>query len=306
MKKRRLHAIVDSVSYVTSEVYQHQLHEELTRLYEVSYHELSSLGKIYIDPGDVVFSALKLRSVKSHLNRISAAVGNNLIIVQDYDPWVSFEDGSPYKGAYTTIQNHLNAKFFVPSKNWCDLISRRNITCRYHPIGMAPRYCTANPWENRDVRLEFRGSSYPSREAGMHRLVAGGLPDPWVRKPIKPYSSFLEHLTRVRVWAHNENETIIVDGEHICRNWLWPKAIEVLSRGCFLIRDWQPESENYVSMMPTARLYRHEAQANDLLLEIESLEPRVRNEMILETVEQVRRADYYRNLSLKIAEWYDE
>jgi DNA topoisomerase-1 len=49
-----------------------------------------------------------------------------------------------------------------------------------------------------------------------------------------------------------------------------------------------------------------EAQEARRVLEIESLEPRVRNEMILETVEQVRRADYYRNLSLKIAEWYDE
>lgn len=306
MKKRRLHAIVDSVSYVTSEVYQHQLHEELTRLYEVSYHELSSLGKIYIDPGDVVFSALKLRSVKSHLNRISAAVGNNLIIVQDYDPWVSFEDGSPYKGAYTTIQNHLNAKFFVPSKNWCDLISRRNITCRYHPIGMAPRYCTANPWENRDVRLEFRGSSYPSREAGMRRLVASGFPDPRTKGTIKPYSAFLEHLSSVKVWAHSETESIVVDGVPLCRNWLWPKAIEVLSRGCFLIRDWQPEADEYVFDLPCARLFKNESEARFLLDEIESIEPGLRNDMIRTTVENIRAADYYGSLSQKIAEWYDE
>lgn len=302
---RRLHILVDSVAYVKQEVYQHQLHKVLNSDYDCVYHEIGKLDDIDIGTDDIVFSALKIRTLKMHVDWVAWAINDSRIIVQDYDPWVSYEDGSQYKGTYELVSSKLNATFFVPHREWATAISGRGHKCVTAKIGMLPSYCDATPWENRKIRTEFRGSTYPSRVAGMTRLSSAGFPDCWVKGTVNPYSNFLKNLSNVRVWAHSESEPIVVDGVPICRNWLWPKAIEVLSRGCFLIRDYQPEAENYVKDMPTVFLFKDESEAPALLDMIESMSDKERNERITETVDQVRKASYYQVISSNLQEWWD-
>jgi hypothetical protein len=139
----------------------------------------------------------------------------------------------------------------------------------------------------------------------MQRLFNAGFPHCWSKNTISPYSSFLENLSKVRVWAQSETEPIIVDGQAMCRNWLWPKAIEVLSRGCFLIRDYQPEAENYTKNMPTVFLFKSESEAITLLEQIESMTDAERNDRIRTTVDQVRKASYYQVISDRLQEWWD-
>jgi hypothetical protein len=304
--KRRLHILVDSVNYVKNEVYQHQLHRVLNAEHDCVYHEIGSLSKINIQPSDLVFSALKIRTLKAQLSRVEQALNRNHLIVQDYDPWVSYEDGSPHKGTYETIASKLNVTFFVPHSEWSKFIQSRGHKCVTSKIGMLPEYCDANPWTNRNIRVEFRGSSYPSRRAGISRLINAGFPDCWNKNNISPYDAFLRHLSTVRVWAQSETEPLIVDGKAMCRNWLWPKAIEVLSRGCFLVRDEQPEAENYTKDMPTVFLFKDETEALGLLEQIEAMSDAEKNERIQATVDMVQNARYYQVISEKIGEWYDD
>ena len=91
---RRLHILVDSIQYVRNEVYQHQLHKVLNANYECVYHEIDKLDDISIASDDIVFSALKIRTLRSHVDWIAWAIKDSRIIIQDYDPWVSYEDGS--------------------------------------------------------------------------------------------------------------------------------------------------------------------------------------------------------------------
>lgn len=302
---RRLHILVDSVSYVRNEVYQHQLHRVLNANYDCVYHEIDKLNDIHIGSDDIVFSTLKIRTLRAHVDWIAWAIGDSPIIVQDYDPWVSYEDSSQYKGTYELIGSKLDVTFFVPHLEWSKFIASKGHRCVTSKIGMLPLYCDETPWENRTIRVEFRGSSYPSRNAGMQRLFDAGFPQCWTRGTISPYTSFLKNLSTVKVWAHSESEPIIVDGQPLCRNWLWPKAIEVLSRGCFLIRDYHPEAENYVKDIPTVFLFKSEQEAPTLLEQIESMSDSERNDRIRAAVDHVRNASYYQVISNRLSEWWD-
>jgi hypothetical protein len=108
---RKLHLLVDSVDYVRKEVYQHQLHRVLNSNYECVYHEIGSLDDVSLGKDDIVMSALKIRTLKMNLDWVAWAIGDSPIIIQDYDPWVSYEDGSQYKGTYELAATKLNATF---------------------------------------------------------------------------------------------------------------------------------------------------------------------------------------------------
>jgi hypothetical protein len=115
----------------------------------------------------------------------------------------------------------------------------------------------------------------------------------------------LKHLSNVKVWAHDESETVTFEGEVFSRNCLWPKALEVLSRGCFLLRDWQVEADNYgISILPTAYLYRDIKDAQVLLDKINSIPEEECNNRIRETVRWIRKQDFYGQASRELEAWF--
>jgi len=303
--KRKLHILVDSVSYIQNEVYQHQLHRNLVKDYNCIYHEIGSLDRFLIESGDVVFSALKLRTLLRHIDRVAQTIGNTKIIVQDYDPWVSFEDASPYKGAYHAISSKINAIFFVPSFEWMKLIRLAGFRCETSKIGMLPEYCDKTAWENRSIQIEFRGSHYPSRDIAMEKIFNVGFPNCWQNGVISPYPRFLEHLSNIRIWAFSDAELISVDGNMISKNALWPKCIEVLARGCFLIRDWQPEAENYVHDIPTAFMFKDDLSSIGALQWIQNHPYDYLNDLISHSINQIQNENYYQVISDRLQEWYD-
>jgi hypothetical protein len=303
--KRKLHIFVDSISYVKNEVYQHQLHSVLNEDYDCFYYEIDNISQFKLNSEDIVFSALKIRTLRSKLEKLSQILNGTHILVQDYDPWVSYEDSSQYKGTYELIASKLDVTFFVPHLEWSKFIISKGHRCVTSKIGMLPTYCDDTPWENRSINLEFRGSKYPSRNLGMQRLFDSGFPNCWTQGIIKPYQVFLNHLSNVKIWAHSESQPIIIDGKKICRNWIWPKAIEVLSRGCFLIRDYQPEAENYVKDMPTVFLFKREDEAISLLENIEKMSNSEKNDRIRSTVNQIKKESYYQVISHNIEKWWD-
>lgn len=303
--KRKLHILVDSLSYVQSEIYQHQLHRILVNDYDCVYHEINSLNKLTIESSDIVFSALKLRTLYRNSSLVAKSIGDARIIVQDYDPWVSFEDDSQFKGAYFDISKNVNALFFVPSFEWANLITKKGLKCVASKIGMLPSYCDNTSWENRKIELEFRGAHYPSRDKAMERLFQSEFPYCWKKGTISPYQDFLKHLSNIKIWAFSDSEKIVVDGETISKNALWPKCMEILSRGCFLIRDWQPEAENYVKDIPTAFTFKDEKDALSNLRWIQNMPDDILNDYILDSVNKIRKENCYKVISDKLQEWYE-
>jgi len=290
---KRIHLFVDSYDYVMNEPFQHQQHKAFQRHFECLYHALPFSEQIDFRDNDILFCALRMRNADKYSHVLRNVVGDRPIYVQDHDPWCGFDDDSIHKGYYSRVGAVLNATFFVPYRFWADQIRSLGLKAVSSPIGVIPEYCDATPWEQRTIDLEFRGSLYPVRERATKRLLGAGFPACQVFEPIRPYSSWLNHLSTVRVWAHNEDEPILIDGRPFCRNWIWPKAIEVLSRGCFLIRDYHEASEEYVKDVPTAFLYHDVNDAVKMLHQIQAMSLEEKNERIQTAVNMVRGAVYY-------------
>ena len=244
----KLLVLVDTLQYVNNEIYQQHLHPLLRQAHDCLYLELNDLrhARNYAIYFDHVFSALKLRTLYKNVELVNHVTGHTSITVQDYDPWVSYEDGSPYKGAYEVIADKLNVKnFMVSSVEWANYVKSQGIPAFAVQLGVSSNMCKFTPWEDRKLDVEFRGSFREYRQRNFDRLTQLGLRDVWKREFINPYSAFLEYLDNLRVWVQFEGEPIVVNGQPREFNGLWPKAIEILARGCFLVRNRQAEATHY-------------------------------------------------------------
>jgi hypothetical protein len=300
-----LTVLVDSKSYAFSEIYQQHLHKELIKNHQIQYVEISDLSTTR-PLHDNILVCTKFRTTLQISSQIKKWIDKRRVVVQDYDPWVFLEDNTVFSKGYEIISNSfINCSFAVPNRYWSEII-RKKTGREVHTfrLGVPPEQCDKNQWENRKNRLEFRGSQYPTREKNYEK-ISRFIPINWDKKVIKPYSSFLDFLSNTRIWAQDESETVIVDGNHHCRNWLWPKSIEVISRGCFLIRDRQEEAEFYqVDSLPTVFLYNSVKETPDLLASIENMSNEERNERISHSANWVKQQDYYGQIARDIEGWF--
>lgn len=301
--------LVDSKQYAFNEIYQQHLHSLLIDDCSIRYVELneilssSILRRLNRLDVDRVFSALRLRTLKSNVNAVSKFVGDLPVVVQDYDPWVSYMDGSPHKGAYDLIASKLNVKkFLVSSTAWAEFIIRQGLPAEGIQLGVPSKQCAWKKWEDRRFfEPEFRGSMYDSRLMVHRELEKFGLSV--YKEPIKPYEKFLEHLLDVRIWVDPEPLNVLVDGIEVEYNALCPKALEILSRGCFLIRNKDTEAKHYgLDKMPTAFLCSSLSDYPLAVKEIEKLDLERKNNMIEETVEHIKEQNYYQKIVRKIYE----
>jgi hypothetical protein len=290
----KLLVLIDSVQYVNGEIYQQHLHPVLQKMHDCTYVELNNTQSIFHDY-DHVLSALKLRTLYANVDRVKQLIGTSSITVQDYDPWVSFEDGSHYKGAYDVISSRLNVKnFMLSSVEWSNVVKSRGLPAFGVQLGVSQETCKFTPWEERKLDVEFRGSWRESRQRNFDRLTQLGINDVWKRDFVNPYSAFLRYLDDLRVWVQFEGEPTIVDKQPIEYNALWPKAIEILSRGCFLVRNRQTEALHYkIDELPTACLVDDVEEMPSKIEWIKKLDPNVRNKMIAGTVEILKQRRYY-------------
>ena len=306
----KLTVLIDSVDYAfRTEIYQHQLHSVLSREHDCQYVTIQDMSAGVRPLNDNVYVATRLRETVKYASSINTWLDNRACIIQDYDPWIFFDDSSKHKGGYFTLLEQIKSirAFCVPNKSWADIIRHKtSVPTMHFKLGVLPQNCDDTLWEPRTRRLEFKGSTYPVRERTFSKLNSY-IPIVWTKDIIKPYSAFLQYLSTLRVWAQDESEPVIVDGVKVCRNWLWPKAIEVLSRGCFLIRDMQPEAHEYgIDSLPTCFLYDDIEQASALLLKIESMNPNERNDRILETTKMIREQNCYETISNQMTGWFNE
>lgn len=303
-------SIIDSKEYTLNEIYQGQLYEKLLQTPEIRV-TFQTLDEILGKRGthnpknfDGVYCSLKVRNTIKFAEQIGLFLNECPVIVQDYDPWCNFIDSSPWKNGYAKIQNNLNVKsFFVSAKFWSDMLQASGFNSTPIKLGMLPKFVSSGKkFSDRNSLVQFRGSAHPDRLKGHDELHKHGLLVEWMPK-VTPYSKFLDELTDLKVWAHNEQEPVVVNGRNVCANSLWPKGLEVLARGCYVIRDYQPESSWYdFKSLPTAFLFDTPSDAPKFLDVILGMPETEQNQRIQETVAYIASKDYYGDIIKQIIE----
>ncbi len=299
MKTFKLLVLIDSHEYAFNEIYQSQLWERIKTRddVDVSYITLDHVRQnvqINTDDFDRVYIALKVRNTIINSELIGKFFKEKEVIVQDYDPWCNHTDDSPWKNGYKKIQRSMDVKgFFISSGQWTALLNSQNIPAVHIKLGMLNRHLSNNSHQNRRNSIEFRGARHQTRVKGYERLLRANVPIQWLTT-IKPYKAFLDDLSSLGTWCHDESEPLIVDGKNVCSNWVWPKSLEALHRGCFLLREHQPESSDYgIDKLSTAFLYESYEEAKKMSDTILSMSNKEKDERMNETVSVLSKIDYY-------------
>jgi hypothetical protein len=193
------------------------------------------------------------------------------LLIYEQDPWEAFIDTGGYRGAYQRIFANLQVtSFLTTSQHWSKHIKQLGMPSSFIKMWMLSRYCDCQPWSTRPIKLGFMGTLHPYRARFFERLKLAGI-DVYVR-PSSSYADWLTMLSQTQFFIHNEDENAwSIDGSPIIKNCCWAKEIEVASRGCFAIRQWEPECEAYhVSQIPSIVTYVNEAEIPSLIQQISS------------------------------------
>lgn len=252
----RVAQLVDDLEYVNTNCWQHQLVEALQEHCQL---DLFVLGKHRFDPQsyNVILSTLKLRTLDTRRSNIKELIGDRQLLVYDQDPWESFIDTAHYRGAYERIAQTLNvASFLTTSQHWVDRIVKTGLPSDLIRMWMLPRYCDeGTTWSDRPIKVGFKGTLHPYRRRYFEQLKQLGV-DVTVL-PSGRYNEWLKDLSTMQFFIHFEDDNPwSIDGKQIVKNCCWAKEIEVASRGCFTIREAEPESTAYfIGQIPSVLTY---------------------------------------------------
>lgn len=263
--------LVDSKPYAYGNCWQHQIIESLQERCDLHVIELNSLEKHDWRQFDAVLSTLKLRTLVRELDRIKNSLAKVSLLIYEQDPWEAFIDTGGYRGAYQRIFANLQVtSFLTTSQHWSKHIRQLGMPSSFIKMWMLSKYCDYQPWSSRPIKLGFMGTLHPYRARFFERLKLAGI-DVDVR-PSSSYADWLTMLSQTQFFIHNEDENVwSIDGSPIIKNCCWAKEIEVASRGCFAIRQWEPECEAYhVSQIPSIVTYINEVEIPSLIQRISS------------------------------------
>jgi hypothetical protein len=249
--------LIDSHEYIESNCYQHQLFRTLSRAAEIIPITIGDISTgARIPEADRVLSVLKQRTLYRTVDDVARALNGREVHVYDQDPWEAFKDDSPYKGAYSIFASRLNLRSILnTSKWWSDFVSLKGLPSQFVRMWMLPDYCTTGKrWSHRKVDVGFCGQLHPHRKEFFSSLEGHGIRVAQV--PPTGYAGYLTTLSDMRVFVHSERVTWKVDGAVLPANALWIKDIEAAARGCFSVRDYEPEALNYeASQIEIVRTY---------------------------------------------------
>lgn len=263
---KKILQIVDSIEYVTTNGFQHQLLKTLQQETDLLIVPLDRLDISHC-AGRIVLSTLKLRSVVKHVDRLRSIIGQTPLYIYDQDPWESFMDEGSYRGSYKMLQSRLNVVSFLnPSKWWSELITSTGSPSKFIKIWILPEYCASKLFEHRSIDVGFMGQLHPFRKESFESLKKLGL-DVSVFSSSN-YDAYLSKVSDMKFFPHYEPARWHVDGKLVECSALYGKTVEVMARGTFCLREKCSEASYW------------NLSQNPLLLEFSSLD---------EFVEKVRR-----------------
>ncbi len=293
--------LFDSVEYVETNCYQHQLKIHLERSF-IPRNEYVGIPMSYIGslPKEgTLLSTVKIRNVYRDLDTFKRVVGDRKIFAYDQDPWESFVDGMTYPGGYFKIREALpNVEFVVGCKWWADHINEKGLrahTCRMFPL---PEYCNIGlPPEQRERSVSFRGQLHGYRKQAVDELVSTGTP---VRTlPGVPYGDWLSWLRTQSFFIHTEVPNWRVDGTTIPARLQVVKDVEIAAQGCVVMCDARHREElEYWQMdrVPLIRTFESPKDCAVIVKEIEASPRGKRLEMQLASVEKIRSMNCFEDM----------
>ena len=284
----RILQLVDTIEYIDSNCFQHQLLKGLRGVAEVETCALSALERA-LDMGNrPVVICLKQRTLARSLDMLEAHLGSTPVVIYDQDPWQAYIDDPTYvgRGVYEQAVRKLNVKSIcVTTKWWADFLTNKGLPATFVKMWMLPEYCNAQPtYEDRSIPVGFVGSVHPHRQKLFDDLEDLGVPVN-VQKGGLSYSNYLKELSNIRVFIHSEDSPITCEGQELnLKDSLWIKDIEAAARGCFTIRNVGVGADTYYEGCKTTFLYEDPKQVPAILETIQKMDPQLRQSLINDTV----------------------
>lgn len=296
--KQALYTLVDSLEYVKTNCYQHQLSEALEQAFDVRYFTVQNLDLSSVPPHAPVLSRLKLRTLDTNLGRVREALNGRPLMVYEQDPWENFMVDAAYHGAYKRIWNALNVSTFLNISHWWrDRVIEDGMRSTFVQVWTLPRYCRPAPvpWAHRKYGAVFCGTMYPRRKEFFDRLESLG-----VKVEVLPsgysYPDYLNLIAHAKVAVRSErvNWTLSVAGQVTTTqtaNALWKRDIETAAQGCFSLRDWDLEKDSWnISSIPSIDSFDSVEEAADKCRQILTLSPEEADARALQGINYVRSA----------------
>lgn len=312
---KRIVQIVDSIDYIHGNCFQHQLAwalSESCELVQVTIREIVGGAPVLADG---FISCLKQRTLLHHAIDVARWLDDAPLVVYDQDPWQAFMDDSPYKGTYERVAAALNVKTFaLTTKWWVDFLKTKGLPSTFVRMWVLPQYCDAGaPYEEREFISGFVGTVHPRRRALINLVEGSGIPV-HVGPNSLAYPQFLKELARLRVFIHNEDMPIYVDGEELNFNTgMWVKDIEAVSQGCFSIRNAGAGYMSYLEGLPQdstgqrlVRMYEYPNEVPGIIEGIQKMDHVERQTLIEMTVEYIKQADMWHETAAALLSETDE
>ena len=301
--------LVDTKEYVESNCFQHQLLHTLKSVcleegYTFMQCELKEILRGGTCPKEAgVISCLKQRSIFNNIDGIARWLDTTPVVIYDQDPWQSYMDDSPYKGAYDLMFKKLNVKTFaLTTQWWVDFLKERGLPSSFAKMGVLPEYCSEGvPYVDRKAVAGFVGTVHSRRQELLDVIERSGIKTSVLRSNSLSYEKFLRLIACMRIFVHNETMPILVDGKELdFGTGMWVKDIEAVSQGCFSIRGKGEGSETYLQNVQTVFLYDTLDQVPEIIRHIEALEPEARQNMINHDVSYVRSANVWKKTAQQL------
>ena len=302
MRSAKVLHLIDDVSYVQRNCFQHQLMLAFQRSrHKVTTRSLNDLlwGRCFKDEYDVVVSCLKQRTLKQHIDVIAPRLMDVPISVYDQDPWESFKLNGPCTGAYDEIRRHLgnDVRFCVTTEWWADYLTKQGYSSTFVSMWMLPEYCTEKvDWEHRSTSVGFFGSLHPRRKRLVTVLEDSGISVRLGKE--SNYQNFLNLLSDTQIFVHSEDEGFLLQSGELANMsfGMLVKDIEAAARGCWSVRNHCDEGDpgSYLEEVETVRFYDDVKDAPDIINEIHQMDPEERQAHIDRTIRHVRSENRWR------------
>jgi hypothetical protein len=296
--------LVDTVSYVRANCFQHQLAASLNEVCNLVQIELRAVLNHDPQPfADGIISCLKQRTVDRHLVNLQRWLDGRPIVIYDQDPWQAYMDDSPYKGTYDRVIQALNVKTFaLTTQWWVDFLHTRGLPSTFVRMWVLPQYCVSrSSYLDRTKLAGFVGSVHPRRQVLLAIIEGAGIKTSVLHSNSLSYDTFLHELSKLRCFIHNEDMPVFVDGQQLNFNTgMWVKDVEAASQGCFSIRGKGEGSETYLDALGTVLLYDDISQTPDIINNIEKMDPNERQSLIDRTVEHIRQSNKWQETAFTL------
>lgn len=290
---KRVVQLVDSIEYISSNCFQHQLANQLRSQTDLTQVTLAQIvAGSPLPDADVIVSCLKQRTLLHRIQDVQKSLSDRPVVIYEQDPWECFSDAGHCRGSYDMFRKLLNVKkFCVTTQWWVPRLRDRGYEAEFVRLWVAPEYCDpGRDYEDRPSEIGFIGSVHPRRKQLIDVVEANGFKVSVRAGNSLSYGSFMKEMSQIGCFIHNEDMPMVVDGvTHNFGTGMWVKDIEAVARGCFSIRNRCEGYESYdIDKLPMIRLYDSQEEIPGILRSIREMDPWERGELLRSGVDFIK------------------